>query len=98
MGYEVSMTRQILLVEDDQTTADYVLNGLRQDGFTVEHVKNGPDGLYLFAGNEERGSWPRSPRSNPDAEGIFKIPNGHGRFSGRAERGLGGVEAGGRCS
>ena len=52
MGYEVSMTRQILLVEDDQTTADYVLNGLRQDGFTVEHVKNGPDGLYLATSSQ----------------------------------------------
>jgi two-component system OmpR family response regulator len=43
------MTRRILLVEDDQTTADYILNGLRQEGFTVEHVKNGPDGLHLAA-------------------------------------------------
>ena len=43
------MTRRVLLVEDDQNTADYVLNGLRQEGFTVEHVKNGPDVLYLAA-------------------------------------------------
>src|SRR5262245_48034233 len=43
------MTRRVRLVEDDQNTADYVLNGLRQEGFTVEHVKNGPDGLYLAA-------------------------------------------------
>ena len=41
------MTRQILLVEDDQTTADYTLKGLRQDGYTVEHVNTGPDGLQL---------------------------------------------------
>jgi two-component system, OmpR family, response regulator len=41
------MSRRILLVEDDQNTADYVLNGLRQEGFTVEQVTNGPAGLYL---------------------------------------------------
>jgi two-component system OmpR family response regulator len=42
-----AMSRRILLVEDDQETAEYVLNGLRQEGFVVEHVANGPDGLYL---------------------------------------------------
>lgn len=41
------MTRRILLVEDDQAAADYVVKGLRQEGFTVEHVKSGPDGLHL---------------------------------------------------
>ncbi|MBS0274872.1 MAG: response regulator transcription factor [Proteobacteria bacterium] len=41
------MTRRILLVEDDPATAEYLLNGLRQEGFTAEHAANGPDGLYL---------------------------------------------------
>jgi two-component system, OmpR family, response regulator len=41
------MVRRILLVEDDRTTADYILNGLRQDGFTAESASNGPDGLHL---------------------------------------------------
>lgn len=41
------MSRRILLVEDDQTAADYVLKGLREEGFTVEHAKDGRDGLYL---------------------------------------------------
>ena len=41
------MSRRILLVEDDGDTADYILKGLRQDGFTVEHVVDGRDGLYM---------------------------------------------------
>src|ERR1700754_302452 len=45
--YGVSMGARILVVEDDVDTADYVLKGLREDGFTVEHVADGRDGLYM---------------------------------------------------
>ena len=41
------MSRRILVVEDDPDTAEYVLKGLREDGYTVEHVADGRDGLYL---------------------------------------------------
>lgn len=41
------MTRRILVVEDDADTAEYILKGLREDGYTVEHVADGRDGLYL---------------------------------------------------
>ncbi|MBX3479094.1 MAG: response regulator transcription factor [Caulobacter sp.] len=41
------MSRRVLLVEDDADTADYVLKGLREEGFTVEHAADGRDGLYL---------------------------------------------------
>lgn len=44
------MSRRILLVEDDTDTAEYILKGLRQDGFTVEHVVDGRDGLFLGSG------------------------------------------------
>ena len=44
-GFE-AMSRRVLLVEDDADTADYVLRGLRQEGFTVEHAADGRDGLY----------------------------------------------------
>jgi len=40
------MSRRILLVEDDADTADYILKGLREDGFTAEHMTDGRDGLY----------------------------------------------------
>lgn len=41
------MSRRILVVEDDADAAEYILKGLREDGYTVEHVADGRDGLYL---------------------------------------------------
>ncbi|HTI66100.1 MAG TPA: response regulator transcription factor [Caulobacteraceae bacterium] len=41
------MSRRILVVEDDPDAAEYILAGLREEGFTVEHVADGRDGLYL---------------------------------------------------
>lgn len=41
------MAGRVLVVEDDTDTADYVTKGLREAGFTVEHVADGRDGLYL---------------------------------------------------
>jgi two-component system OmpR family response regulator len=37
---------KILLVEDDDATADYVANGLREEGFMVNRAANGRDGLF----------------------------------------------------
>lgn len=41
------MSHKILLVEDDATTADYIAKGLTEEGFTVDRVDNGRDGLFL---------------------------------------------------
>lgn len=46
------MTRRILLVEDDAETSDYILKGLRQDGFNVEHVSDGRDGLFMATSSQ----------------------------------------------
>ena len=40
------MNGRILVVEDDAETAAYVSKGLREAGFTVEHVSDGRDGFY----------------------------------------------------
>jgi len=37
---------KILLVEDDDSTADYIANGLGEEGFVVDRVDNGRDGLF----------------------------------------------------
>lgn len=37
---------KILLVEDDDSTADYISNGLSEAGFVVDRVNNGRDGLF----------------------------------------------------
>jgi two-component system OmpR family response regulator len=38
---------RVLVVEDDRTIADFVANGLRQEGFVVDQADNGVDGLDL---------------------------------------------------
>ena len=37
---------RILLVEDDQRTASFIVKGLKQEGFAVDHVLDGEDGLH----------------------------------------------------
>ncbi len=39
---------KILLVEDDKVMARFVVKGLREEGYGVEHAANGPDGLALI--------------------------------------------------
>jgi len=46
------MSRRILLVEDDIETAAFLAKSLRQDGFTVEHVADGRDGLIMGSSSE----------------------------------------------
>lgn len=41
------MGQKILLVEDDQTTADFIARSLTEAGFTVDRAANGRDGLFL---------------------------------------------------
>ena len=38
---------RILLVEDDQQIAEYIVSGLAEEGFTVDRADNGRDGLFL---------------------------------------------------
>jgi DNA-binding response OmpR family regulator len=38
---------RILLIEDDRSIADFILRGLREEGFAVDHADNGEDGLQL---------------------------------------------------
>src|SRR5215468_6194689 len=42
-----AMPDRILVVEDDESAAEFVVNGLRQEGFTVECATNGPDALHM---------------------------------------------------
>jgi two-component system OmpR family response regulator len=41
------MGRKILLVEDDRTTADFILKGLAEHGHVGDHADNGRDGLFM---------------------------------------------------
>src|SRR5262249_35728764 len=40
---------RILVIEDDDDTAEYVRTGLEEAGHTVERAKNGADGLFMAA-------------------------------------------------
>src|SRR5437764_6540880 len=38
---------KLLLIEDDRETAAYLIKGLSESGYTVDHAGDGPDGLFL---------------------------------------------------
>ncbi|MGD2055351.1 MAG: winged helix-turn-helix domain-containing protein [Gammaproteobacteria bacterium] len=38
---------RILLIEDDEETARYIIKGLKESGHTVDHAGDGRDGLFL---------------------------------------------------
>jgi heavy metal response regulator len=38
---------RILVVEDDKKVASFIVKGLKQEGFAVDHAADGEDGLYL---------------------------------------------------
>jgi heavy metal response regulator len=38
---------RILIVEDDNTIAHFIAKGLQEEGFAVDHVGNGEDGLHM---------------------------------------------------
>jgi two-component system, OmpR family, response regulator len=38
---------RVLLVEDDNKIASFIIKGLKEEGFAVEHAGNGEDGLHL---------------------------------------------------
>ena len=42
------MGLRILLVEDEPGIADFVVRGLREEGFAVEHAADGPGGLHAL--------------------------------------------------
>jgi two-component system, OmpR family, response regulator len=42
-----SADMRVLVVEDDKKIASFVVNGLKQSGFAVDHCANGEDGLEM---------------------------------------------------
>lgn len=41
------MSQRILVVEDNPSEAEFIVNGLREEGHSVEQAATGPDALYL---------------------------------------------------
>ncbi len=44
---------KVLVIEDEEEIADFVVRGLREEGFTVEHARCGEDGWHAL----EQGPW-----------------------------------------
>lgn len=40
------MGHKVLLVEDDEATAAYIVKGLTEEGYTVDRVSEGRDGFF----------------------------------------------------
>jgi two-component system OmpR family response regulator len=41
---------RLLLIEDDETAAAYMIKGLGENGYVVDHARNGRDGLFMATG------------------------------------------------
>ncbi len=46
------MSLRILVVEDEPEIADFVVRGLREEGFAVEHAADGDDASHALGGSE----------------------------------------------
>ena len=44
---------KVLVIEDEEEIADFVVRGLREEGFTVEHASSGEDGWHAL----QQGPW-----------------------------------------
>jgi two-component system OmpR family response regulator len=38
---------RILLIEDDNSVADFIVRGFKEAGHTIDHADNGKDGLFM---------------------------------------------------
>lgn len=43
---------RVLVIEDDKEAADYMVKGLKESGWVVDHSADGKEGLYMAAGGE----------------------------------------------
>ena len=43
---------KLLLIEDDKESAKYLMKGLREQGYVVDHAAGGKDGLFMAAGEK----------------------------------------------
>jgi two-component system, OmpR family, response regulator len=43
---------KLLVIEDDERMADFILRGLKEHGHVADHAANGRDGLFLAAGEK----------------------------------------------
>jgi len=64
-------TVHLLLIEDDQEAAQFLLKGLRESGYTVDHASDGRDGL--FQATESRFDLIITDRMLPHMDGLTLV-------------------------
>ncbi|MBY0407224.1 MAG: response regulator transcription factor [Rickettsiales bacterium] len=62
---------KLLLIEDDKESAKYLMKGLREQGYVIDHAENGKDGLFLAA--SEKYDAMIIDRMVPEIDGITII-------------------------
>jgi two-component system OmpR family response regulator len=62
---------KILLIEDDKESAKYLIKGLREHGYVVDHSANGKDGLFM--GTTEKYDAMIVDRMVPEVDGVTII-------------------------
>ena len=62
---------KLLLIEDDIESAKYLIKGLREQGYVVDHCPNGKDGLFMAA--SEKYDAMIIDRMVPEVDGITII-------------------------
>ena len=65
---EVHRGMKLLVIEDDERMADFVVRGLKERGHIVDHANNGKDGLFLAA--SEKYDAMVIDRMLPDLDGL----------------------------
>src|SRR5262245_59761816 len=59
---------KILLIEDDQESAKYLIKGLREHNYVVDHAVSGKDGLFMAA--SEKYDALIVDRMGPEVDGV----------------------------
>ncbi|MDX1974621.1 MAG: response regulator transcription factor [Rickettsiales bacterium] len=62
---------KLLLIEDDKESAKYLVKGLKEQGYVVDHADNGKDGLFLAA--SEKYDAMIIDRMVPEVDGVTII-------------------------
>ncbi len=62
---------KLLLIEDDKESAKYLIKGLKEHGYVVDHAVNGKDGLFLAT--SEKYDAMIVDRMVPEVEGLTII-------------------------
>ena len=71
---------KLLLIEDDERTAEFILRGLKEHGHVADHAANGKDGLFLAASEKYDAVIADRMLPGPDGLSIVKMLRSTGNY------------------